>query len=83
MASNQPPLYDLSLDLFDRHLSTDEARALYEVLENIGAKNLILFSSTTTEAWHASQAVEKLTTWLLTRAMVSVRKRDDEPPDDK
>lgn len=83
MASDTPRFLDVPLTGFQSHLSVDQARALYEVLQNIDAKALIDFSSTTSEAWHASQALEKLTTWLLAHAMCSMRDRLPEPPDDE
>lgn len=83
MASDAPRLLDVPLTGFQSHLSVDQARALYDVLQNIDAATMLSFSSTTSEAWHASQALEKLTAWLLAHAMCSMRDRLPQPPDDE
>jgi hypothetical protein len=77
------PFIDLSRESFDQHLSMSEARALHEFLANMTPRHAALFSSTATEALLAVSAVQKLSDWLLTRAMGSFRDRAFEPPDDE
>lgn len=81
------PIIDLSRDAFSDYLSVGEARALHEFLANVTPRHAALFSSTATEALLAVSAVQKLSDWLLTRALNNLQERAAqrafEPPDDE
>jgi hypothetical protein len=81
------PIIDLSKDAFDSYLSIGEARALHEFLSNMTPRHAALFCSTATEALLAVSAVQKLSDWLLTRALNNLQERAAqrafEPPDDE
>lgn len=81
------PVIDLSRDAFSDYLSIGEARALHEFLANMTPRHAALFCSTATEALLAVSAVQKLSDWLLTRAMNNLQERASmraiEPPDDE
>lgn len=81
------PIIDLSKDAFDSYLSVGEARALHEFLANMTPRHAALFCSTATEALLAVSAVQKLSDWLLTRALNNLQERASqrafEPPDDE
>lgn len=77
------PFIDLSREAFDDHLSISEARALHEFLANMTPRHAALFCATATEALLAVSAVQKLSDWLLTRAMGNMRNRAYEPPEDE
>lgn len=81
------PIIDLSQDAFDSYLSIGEARALHEFLANMTPRHAALFCSTATEALLAVSAVQKLSDWLLTRALNNLQERAAqracEPPDDE